>query len=99
MTFPLLSAGFIRANQQQDGQALGGLYFSNSLGAAIGALLATFFLLPKIGMPGAMTVAGILNILVAIGAWLASRKQNAVVSENEPAIAAIAILLFLAFIQ
>ena len=76
MTFPLLSAGFIRSNQQQDGQALGGLYFSNSLGAAIGALLATFLLLPEIGMPGAMTVAGVLNIAVAIGAWLISRKQD-----------------------
>jgi len=76
MTFPLLSAGFIRAERQQDGQALGGLYFSNSLGAAIGALLATFFLLPKIGMPGAMTVAGLLNILVAIGAGLIARKQD-----------------------
>lgn len=76
MTFPLLSAGFIRSNQQQDGQALGGLYFSNSLGAAIGALLATFLLLPEIGMPGAMSVAGVINIAVAIGAWLISRKQN-----------------------
>ncbi len=86
MTFPLLSAGFIRANQAKDGQALGGLYFSNSFGAAIGALLATFFLLPKIGMPGAMTVAGLLNILVAIGAWLLSRKPNASSSipESDP---------------
>ncbi|MGH8110212.1 MAG: fused MFS/spermidine synthase [Arenimonas sp.] len=86
MTFPLLSAGFIRANKQQDGQALGGLYFSNSLGAAIGALLATFLLLPEIGMPGAMTVAGVLNIVVAVGAWLASRQQTENVSSVEPTI-------------
>ncbi|MEO8001021.1 MAG: spermine synthase [Arenimonas sp.] len=76
MTFPLLSAGFIRADCQQAGKALGGLYFSNSFGAAIGALIATFFLLPEIGMPGAMAVAGVLNIIVALGAWFASREPN-----------------------
>lgn len=86
MTFPLLSAGFIRADQQHDGQALGGLYFSNSLGAAMGALLATFLLLPEIGMPGAMTVAGILNLIVAVGAWYVSRGQTETTVKVEPAI-------------
>ena len=71
-TFPLLSAGWIRARQGQDARVLGGLYFANSLGAAAGALAATFLLLPRLGMPGALAVAGIANLLVAaVAAWLA----------------------------
>lgn len=71
-TFPLLSAGWIRASQGQDARVLGGLYFANSLGAAVGALAATFLLLPRLGMPGALVVAGIANLLVAaVAAWLA----------------------------
>ena len=71
-TFPLLSAGWIRASQGQDARVLGGLYFANSLGAAAGALAATFVLLPRLGMPGALVVAGIANLLVAAAtAWLA----------------------------
>jgi len=78
-TFPLLSAGFIRVNKVEDGQALGGLYFSNSFGAAIGALVATFYLLPKIGMPGAMLAGGVLNLAVAIGAWIVSQADKSAV--------------------
>src|SRR5688500_19029158 len=38
-TFPLMSAGLIRALPNEHGEVLGGLYFTNSLGAALGALL------------------------------------------------------------
>ena len=70
MTFPLMSAAYLRLAPDQDGKVLGGLYFSNSLGAALGALAAVFLLLPAVGMPGAMFTAGLLNIFVALGAWL-----------------------------
>lgn len=69
MTFPLMSAAYLRLVPAQDGEVLGGLYFSNSLGAALGALAAVFLLLPAMGMPGAMFTAGLLNVLVALGAW------------------------------
>ena len=69
MTFPLMSGGLIRRFSGSDGQTLGGLYFTNSIGAAIGALVAVFVLLPTIGLPGAMKVAGILNFIVAGLAW------------------------------
>jgi spermidine synthase len=68
-TFPLLSAGLLRTGLEADGQILGGLYFTNSIGAAAGALLTTFVLLPAMGMPGAVMTAGLLNILVALLAW------------------------------
>lgn len=69
MTFPLMSGGYLRVSPQQDGEILGGLYFTNSIGAAAGALAATFLLLPWIGMPGAVMVAGVINLLVGVVAW------------------------------
>ncbi|MDR2452658.1 MAG: fused MFS/spermidine synthase [Candidatus Accumulibacter sp.] len=75
-TFPLLSAGYLRIAPRQDGEVLGGLYFTNSLGAALGALAATFALLPALGLPGTVMTAGALNILVGLGAWLVSRMAH-----------------------
>ena len=72
-TFPLMSAGLIRALPNEHGEVLGGLYFTNSLGAALGALLATFVLLPAVGLPGTILTAGILNIIVALLAWMLSK--------------------------
>ena len=69
MTFPLMSAAYLRLTPADDGQVLGGLYFTNSLGAALGALAAVFLLLPAMGMPGAMFTAGLINVVVALGAW------------------------------
>src|SRR5690606_27324604 len=75
-TFPLLSAGWIRASRGQDARVLGGLYFANSLGAAGGALLATFVLLPRLGMPGALAVAGLANLAVAAAALGLARRAD-----------------------
>lgn len=72
-TFPLMSAGLIRVVPGQQGETLGGLYFTNSLGAAIGALIATFVLLPLVGLPGTLLTAGLLNIFVALLAWALSK--------------------------
>lgn len=96
MTFPLLSAGYLRLVPGQPGQVLGGLYFTNSLGAALGALATAFILLPMLGMPGTMLTAGLLNIVVGIGAWAVWKmvpvdpvvEEGAVTPEAEPALAA-----------
>jgi len=76
MTFPLMSGGLIRRFPGQDGSLLGGLYFTNSIGAAFGALIAVFVLLPKVGLHGAMVTAGILNLLVAFLAWYLAREPE-----------------------
>lgn len=76
MTFPLMSGGLIRRFPGSDGHVLGGLYFSNSIGAAIGALVAVFVLLPAIGLPGAMATAGAINFLVAGLAWWLAREPE-----------------------
>ncbi|HST43858.1 MAG TPA: hypothetical protein VLK29_01405, partial [Luteimonas sp.] len=73
-TFPLMSAGLIRLLPDQQGEVLGGLYFSNSFGAALGALVATFALLPAVGLPGTVGTAGVLNLVVAAGAFLIARR-------------------------
>ncbi len=75
-TFPLMSSGYLRAAPGEDGRVLGGLYFTNSLGAAAGALGATFLLLPAVGMPGTVLTAAVINILVAIGAWAVARRMR-----------------------
>ena len=64
-TFPLMSAGVIRFVRGQSGRVLGLLYFANSLGAAIGVLLAGFVLLARVGLPGTLVTAAILNFLAA----------------------------------
>jgi spermidine synthase len=76
MTFPLMSGGYLRVAPGADGEILGGLYFSNSIGAAMGALAATFVLLPWVGMPGSVMIAGGLNILVGVLAWAVSRRAD-----------------------
>lgn len=87
MTFPLMSGGYLRIAPRADGEILGGLYFSNSIGAAFGALFATFVLLPRIGMPGAVAFAGAVNLAVGVLAWRVSRRADAQPSEQpvEPA--------------
>jgi predicted membrane-bound spermidine synthase len=75
-TFPLMSNGLMRRLRVGDGAILGGLYFTNSLGAAVGALVATFVLLPAIGLSGAMRFGAALNLVVAIAAWLLARAPE-----------------------
>ncbi|MBP7646006.1 MAG: fused MFS/spermidine synthase [Comamonas sp.] len=84
MTFPLMSGGLIRRFPGREGSLLGGLYFTNSIGAAIGALAAVFLLLPWFGLPGAMVCASILNFLVAgLAWWLAIEPEPTVQSSGD----------------
>ncbi len=67
-TFPIASRWFV----QQAGHAArdaGALYASNTVGAAIGALLAGFVLLPSLGLAGTTWVGVALNVIAASGAW------------------------------
>ncbi len=75
MSFPLMSAGIMRRIQGIEGRVLGNLYFSNSIGAAAGALAATFILVPAVGLPGAIQIAGCLNLLVGAAAWVLSPNE------------------------
>jgi spermidine synthase len=79
MTFPLMSAGVVRRIPLRVGRALSTLYFANSLGAAIGVLLAGFWLVAVAGLPGTLFAAAIINVVVAtivIIALSASREPE-----------------------
>ncbi len=73
-TFPLMSAGVMRAVRGAPGRVLGWLYFTNSLGAAIGVLVAGFVLVERVGLPGVLLAAASINLLVGAVAFLLARR-------------------------
>lgn len=77
-TFPLMSAGIIRLFPQEGGRALSMLYFTNSFGASVGVLASGFFLIERVGLPGAMLTAGLLNVALAFVVWLLTKRVAAV---------------------
>lgn len=87
-TFPLMTAGVLRrlgdsaAQAKGSGAVLGLLYFANSFGAAMGVLLAGFWLIKLAGLPGTLLVASALNLVVALATYLVVRMQRA----EEPAV-------------
>ncbi len=75
-TFPLMSSAVIRRFPATPGRTLAMLYFTNSLGAAIGVLCAGFYLVPRVGLPGGMLTAGLLNVAVAMSAWAIGKSEG-----------------------
>jgi spermidine synthase len=78
-TFPLMSAGVLRLDRSAPGRSLAMLYFSNSLGAAIGVLVAGFYLVSLAGLPGTLLTAAMLNLVVAactVGVIVAARNAE-----------------------
>ena len=77
MTFPLMTAGYLRRvsvdGRENSGRVLGGLYFANSIGAAVGVLIAGFYLIGKVGLPGTILTAALVNILVGLTVYGAVR--------------------------
>jgi spermidine synthase/MFS family permease len=65
-TFPLISAGILRRWGSRPGSVLSWLYASNSFGAAVGVLLAGFYLVSRFDFPGTLAFAAALNFAVAI---------------------------------
>jgi spermidine synthase len=81
MTFPLISGGLIRRWPDRPGETLATLYFTNSLGAAIGVLVSGFVLIRAVGLPGTILTAGLLNVALALMVWSIVRGQT----ESAPA--------------
>ena len=67
-TFPIASRWTVRGASSA-AQEAGGLYAANTLGAATGAVLAGFVLIPALGLNGATWVGVALNITAAAGAF------------------------------
>jgi len=75
-TFPLMSAGVLRGFPGRPGRTLSLLYFTNSLGAAVGVLVGGFVLVATLGLPGSLVVAAILNLLAATAALAVFRAAG-----------------------
>lgn len=67
-TFPLFAAAATRGSKLM-GNVIAILYFSNSLGGAFGVLISGFLLIPSVGLPSTMALAGVLNLAIATLAW------------------------------
>jgi predicted membrane-bound spermidine synthase len=69
-TLPILVA-HIFAQAKSVGVSVGKLYFSNTVGGAIGAALATFYLFGALGIADTVRVASAINFFVAVTAYAA----------------------------
>ena len=74
-TFPLMSAGVLRRFPDAPGAHISLLYFTNSLGAALGVLASGFYLVGKFGLPGTLMTAGLLNISLALAVWFLAKSD------------------------
>lgn len=72
-TFPIASRWMVRGASSAARDA-GGLYASNTLGAAAGAVLAGFALIPVLGLRGTTFVGVALNVIAAAGALWVSKQ-------------------------
>lgn len=77
-TFPLMSGAILRRFPGRDGSNLATLYFSNSMGAALGVLVASFILIGLLGLPGTLQLAGVINLLIGASALLFARTPETV---------------------
>jgi spermidine synthase len=75
-TFPLMSVGILRRDRERSGEILSFLYFTNSFGASLGALISGFFLVPALGLPGTLAGAAALNLGIML-VLLRERGQQA----------------------
>jgi spermidine synthase len=89
-TFPLMSAGVIRVAAAADapGRLLGLLYFANSIGAAVGVLVAGFVLIERYGLPGTLLIAGFINVIAGAIVFLVARSHERAATADQETLAA-----------
>jgi spermidine synthase len=87
-TFPLMTGGILRIARHDPGRRIALLYFLNSIGAAVGVLLAGFVLIPAVGLPGTLLTAGLANLVVAFAAWGCARRTESAPLVSEATIIA-----------
>lgn len=75
-TFPIASRWMVRMASTA-AQDAGTLYAANTLGAAAGAVLAGFVLIPALGLSGSTFVGVAFNVIAAAGAFAIARRAPA----------------------
>jgi spermidine synthase len=86
LTVPLAAEGCQRQLNYEEKSLLSVLFFLNTLGAVLGALLSGFVIMPVIGQQAGLLIAILLNILAGTLAMLLARHRDSGVesSQNEP---------------
>jgi len=84
VTFPCLVIGVMRITRDAGKASLPWLYFTNSLGAAIGVMVNSYYLVPRFGTTGSLTWAASGNIVIAVGFYFIARKADKVINPENP---------------
>ncbi len=87
-TLPLLTR-FLSASPARLRKSVSTLYALNSAGAVVGSLMAGFYLIVKLGLPGALHLVGALNVALGLTVILVSRRLAAASEEPAPAATAV----------
>jgi predicted membrane-bound spermidine synthase len=81
-TFPLLGVAMVRISRDGGQKAFPLLYFTNSIGAAVGILLASYYLIPHLGSQGALQFAAAGNAIIAVGLTVIGYKLQPALSQE-----------------
>lgn len=84
MTFPALAIGLMRRHGDKGEVSLPWLYFTNSLGGAIGIVSASYWLIPHYGTLGALNLAAAGNLLIGIVFYLLGKPTEMSATTDSP---------------
>ena len=82
-TLPIL-ARFYTQSMARIGRGAGDLYAVNTLGAVLGTMLAGFWMIPFFGVRGTLYVAVIINLLLAVCAYVLSVTAAPLENQTTP---------------
>jgi len=74
-TLPILVSHLVKTSGRI-GNAVGTLYFVNTLGAGVACLVCAVFIFPFLGMQAAVRIAAAINVAVGVGAIVAHVMQR-----------------------
>jgi len=82
MTFPFIAAGLSRRDGDSGKTSLPLLYFTNSLGACFGILLASYIIIPTLGNANTLRIAGCINFVLFVFFWRIAKRNDSVLPEQ-----------------
>lgn len=82
-TLPTLVAAFRRGQALEKNLPL--LYAVNTLGAAVGTLAASYFVIPRIGLDGTLYACGAINFVIALVSAFIARRLGPIDHRDEHA--------------
>jgi spermidine synthase len=69
--FPLVTKLVMQETDRQPGDAVGTVYFWNTVGGIVGSLAAGFALIPLLGIERTLIVGGCSALAISLGVWIA----------------------------